>query len=109
MQEIQSLLGGQLAGDDQITQLNTEKILDQNRNQAVSRVLDHLKDRAGNLGLDFDTLGELMADVNTAAAQLASSRPKTAIIKECLKSLLEIAEQANDNESLAKIKALLGE
>jgi hypothetical protein len=71
--------------------------------------MDHLKAQAGNLGLDFDTLSELMADVKTIAAQLASSRPKTAIIKECLRSLLGIVEKADDNENFAKIKALLGE
>jgi hypothetical protein len=109
VQEIQALIGDQSTVGDKITQLGTEKILDQNRSQAVSQVMDHLKGQAGNLGLDFDTLSELMADVKTIAAQLASSRPKTAIIKECLRSLLGIVEKADDNENLAKIRALLGD
>jgi hypothetical protein len=109
VQEIQTMTGMQLSGDNQITPLGTEKILDQNGSQAVRQVVDDLKDQAGNLGLDFDTLGELMADINTVSAQLASSRPKIAIIKECLRSLLGVAERANDNESLARISVLLGE
>jgi len=63
----------------------------------------------GNLGLDFEGLSELMADLKTIDAQLSSSRPKTAIIRECLRSLKETLEGLADNESLVKVRSLLGE
>jgi len=64
--------------------------------------------RAGSLGLDFNDLSALMADLKTIEAQLSSSRPKTAIIRECLRSLKEVLEATAENETLAKIRGLLG-
>jgi hypothetical protein len=63
----------------------------------------------GNLGLDFEGLSELMADLKTIDAQLGSSRPKSAIIRECLGSLKETLEGLAESESLVKIRGLLGE
>ena len=77
--------------------------------QAVQRTADALKAQTGNLGLDFDGLSELMADFKTIDAQLGSSRPKTAILRECLRSIKEILEAQTDHESLLKVKELLGE
>ncbi len=68
-----------------------------------------LKSQAGNLGLDFDDLSELLADLKTIDAQLGSSRPKTAIIRECLGSIKETLEGLADNKSLGQVKTLLGE
>ena len=59
--------------------------------------------------LDFDGLSELMADLKTIDAQLGSSRPKTAIIRECLRSLKSILEAASEGEILVKVRGLLGE
>jgi hypothetical protein len=50
-----------------------------------------------------------MADLKTIDAQLSSSRPKTAIIRECLRSLKATLERLTDNESLLKVRSLLGE
>ena len=61
------------------------------------------------LSLNFESLSELMADLKTIDAQLSSSRPKTAIIRECLRSLKETLEGLADNESLVKVRSLLGE
>ena len=54
-------------------------------------------------------MNELMADVKTIDAQLESSRPKAAIIRECLRSLKSVLEKAGDDASLGKIRELLGE
>jgi hypothetical protein len=62
-----------------------------------------------NLGLDFDGLSELMADLKTIDAQLGSSRPKTGIIRECLRSIKAVLEGIGNGDSLVKIRALLGE
>ena len=50
-----------------------------------------------------------MADLKTIDAQLGSSQPKTAILRECLRSIKEVLEAQTDRESLLKVKELLGE
>jgi hypothetical protein len=76
--------------------------------EAVQQVAEEIKMRAGSLGLDFNDLSALMADLKTIEAQLSSSRPKTAIIRECLRSLKEVLEATAENETLVKIRGLLG-
>jgi hypothetical protein len=75
----------------------------------VAKVCDSVKMQAGSLGLDFDTLGELMADIKTIACQLDSSRPKTAIIRECLRSLADVLKGCEDKRRLAEIRGLIGD
>ena len=64
---------------------------------AIEQIVSELKNQAGALGQDFDTLSELMADLKTLDAQMESSRPKTAIIRECLLSVLSVLKNAGDN------------
>ena len=107
--EMQQLYGDRIAPADQGIRLGDEPILDPIRCQAVEDLLAGFKARVGNLGLDFDSLNELMADVKTIDAQLESSRPKMAIIRECLRSLQAVLEKVGDDASLGKIRELLGE
>jgi len=107
--EIQQLFGERITPDDQVIRLGDESILDQIRCQAVEELISSVKAKVGNLGLDFDKLNELMADVKTLDAQLESSRPKMAIIRECLRSLKSVLEKAGDDVSSGKIRELLGE
>lgn len=106
--EMQQLYGDRIAPADQAIRLGDEPILDQIRCQAVEDLIAGFKARVGKLGLDFDSLNELMADVKTIDAQLESSRPKTAIIRECLRSLKSVLEKAGDDASLGTIGKLLG-
>ncbi|MGD9013837.1 MAG: hypothetical protein PVF62_15665 [Desulfobacterales bacterium] len=107
--EVKGLMGGALSTDDSPGKLSDQPIMDAQSCQAVERVADGLKGQTGNLGLDFDGLSELMADLKTIDAQLGSSRPKTAIIRECLQSIKEILGRVENSDSLVKVKALLGE
>ena len=109
LKEIQATFGDLTATGETVTQLGAEPILDQTRSQAVAGVMDQIKAQAGNLGLEFETLGELMADLKTIDVQLQSPRPKTAIIKECLRSVKDTMEGRAPGDSLAKISGLLGE
>jgi hypothetical protein len=106
--EMQQLFGDRIEPGDQAIRLGDEPILDQIRCQVVEELMAGFKARVGNLGLGFDRLNELMADVKTIDAQLESSRPKAAIIRECLRSLKSVLEKVGDDESLGKIRELLG-
>jgi hypothetical protein len=49
-----------------------------------------------------------MADLKTVDAQLGSSRPKTAIIRECLRSVLAVCKNTGDNKISDRIRTLIG-
>jgi hypothetical protein len=106
--EVKSLMGGAALTDELHRKLTDQPIMDQISSQAVEQAAGELKSKAGILGLDFEGLSELMADLKTIDAQLSSSRPKTAIIRECLHSLQQILGDLADTESLVKVRALLG-
>ena len=107
--EVKRLTGGAPSADGLPGELTDQPVMDSNSCRGVEQAAGELKSKASNLGLDFDTLSELMADLKTIDAQLASSRPKTTIIRECLRSLKEILEGLAESESLVKIRSLLGE
>ena len=109
LKEIQASFGDQTVAGETVAQLGDEPVLDQTRSQAVEQVTEQLKAQAGNMGLEFEKLAELMADLKTIDAQLGSPRPKTAIIKECLRSLTGLSGIPGSEDCLAKIRALLGE
>lgn len=107
--EVKRLMDGSVAPGDSPGKLTDQPVLDAVNCQGIEQVAGELKSQAGNLGLDFDGLSELMADLKSVDAQLGSSRPKTAIIRECLRSIGEVLERAGNDESLEKVRALLGE
>jgi hypothetical protein len=109
LKEIQASFGAQTVAGKTVTQLGSETVLDQTRSQAVGQVADQIKAQAGNMGLEFEKLTELMADLKSIDAQLDSPRPKTAIVRECLRSIKETLEGRVQEDSLAKISGLLGE
>ncbi len=84
-------------------------ILDDDGCQGLEQIVAVLKTQAGERSWDFDTLTELMADLKTIDAQMISSKPKTAIVRECFRSIKSILEKTGDSgDSLAQVKQLLG-
>jgi hypothetical protein len=79
-------------------------ILEGTQRLSIEQVVADLKSQTGNLGLDFDTLTELVSDLKTIESQLMSSRPKTAIVRECFRSIKEALEKTGPQESIEKIK-----
>lgn len=100
--------GGAEAGDA-AAPLTTAPIIDEAGRETVEALTASLKARAGELELSFDPLAELVADLRTIDAQLASSRPKTAVIRACFESIRKVLQTAGDEEELTKVKQLLGE
>jgi len=107
--EVRRLTGGASPADGSPGKLTDQPIMDTNSCRGVEQAAGELKSQAGNLGLDFDGLSELMADLKTIDAQLGSSRPKTAIIRECLRSVKGILKDKTDSQSLEQVRASLGE
>ena len=107
--EVNTLMGGGAPAGESPGRLSDDPIMDEQNCRAVEHVAGALKNQAGSLGLDFDGLTELMADLKTIDAQLGSSRPKTVIVRECLLSIKAVIEGVGNNDSLTTIKMLLGE
>jgi hypothetical protein len=75
----------------QTPRLGSDSPLDSDHCEQVERLLARIKSELSSSGLVYETLAEMMADIRTIEAQLASSRPKTPIIRECLVSLRDAA------------------
>jgi len=103
-------LGASLSGEgDKGHVLGNSAVLNETDRQVVEEITTGLKSQVGEKNLDFNSLGELMADLKSVDAQLSSPNPKTAIIRECFQSIMAILQKANDVDSLTRIKSLLGE
>lgn len=106
-QLVKKLIGAAASGRNEFATLNDGPILDSAGRQAVEQIAAEVKNQAGRLGLDFDTLTELTADLKTVDAQLGSSRPKTGIIRECLYSILEVLKKSKDSKISGRIQTLI--
>lgn len=106
---VQDLMGPMASVSSRSTDLGDAPVLASSGRQSVGQVVSELKSQAGSLGLGFDALGELMADLKTMEAQLDSSRPKTAIIRECLRSVLGVVENAQSRPIVERLRKLVAE
>ncbi len=106
-EKVRDLMGTPATDNSAYTKLGDDPVLDPGGQQAVALIVSELKKQTGLPGLDFETLRELMADAKTMEAQLDSSRPKTAIIRECLRSVLGVVDKAGDSRISGLIRALL--
>ena len=89
--------------------LQNVPVLDESVQQAVKRLVAELKERTGRYNLDFDSLTEMMADLKTIDAQLTSPNPKTAIIRECFRSIAGVLKSVDNADTMNSVKTILGE
>jgi hypothetical protein len=91
-------------------QLGTEPILTTGERTSLDGIVAALKMEAGEKSWDFDLLSEVMADLRTLDAQLSSPRPKTAIVRECLRSLLTVLESSEGRGDAAdRVRTLIAD
>jgi hypothetical protein len=103
----QAVSGGAKGREDTIRPLGPGVSLDPEVRQGVEQVAAELKLKVQTAGLTFDALAELVADLRTIDVQLSSPRAKTAIIRACLRSVLEQMTTNGLTEDLASLKRLL--
>ena len=106
---MQDLVGPLAADVGESTKLDDQPLLNSDSRQALEQIVTEIKDQTGTLGLDFDSLTELMADLKSIDAQLGSSRPKTAIIRACLHSISGVVKGTTNSSLYGRISGLLGE
>jgi hypothetical protein len=105
---VQDLIGPLAHDAGQPIKLGDEPLLNSAARQAVEQIITEIKAQVGTLGLGFDTLTELLADLKTIDAQLESSRPKTAIIRQCFVSVCGVLKAKPNNSLNSKVNGLLG-
>ena len=109
LEMVQALTGAKAAEAGAAAKIGDGRLLNSASRQAVEQIVSEIKDQAGALGLDFDSLGELMADLKSIDAQMGSSRPKTAIVKACLRSIAEVIKRCPGSPMHGRITVLLDE
>lgn len=85
--EIRALAGDDGSGTENDTRLGHDLILSETGRLVIADLSGEIKSQAGSLGLGFEPLSEMMADLKTMDAQLESPSPKTAIFRQCLGSI----------------------
>ena len=106
---VQKILGPTAGADSNVFKLGDDPVLDSAGCRAVEQIASEIKLQAGSLGLDFDTLAELMADLRTVDAQLDSSRPKTAIFRECFRSIKTALKSRGNYDFLNRVRTLIND
>jgi hypothetical protein len=89
--------------------LGNHPVVGEKNGAVITDILTGLKPRIGKLGMAFDDLTELLADIQSLEAQMRSSRPKTAIVRECFRSMMPTLTHACETDSLSRIKSFLAE
>ncbi len=87
--------------------LGNAPLIDDAGQKSVEQVISGIKTQTGSLGLDYDSLEELLADLKTIDVQLTSSRPKTKIIRECFLSIIDVLQKVDSDELVNQAKGLI--
>jgi hypothetical protein len=101
------ITGGSDLSDKEGFTLGDDPVLNDTDCGEIEKITLELKGQAGGLDLSFEVLDEFMADIKTIDAQLGSPKPKTIIIRECFRSIMEVVQKAGAGESASKIKMLI--
>jgi len=96
-------LGAKGGKRDETPRLGNDPILDGVSKNACDIMVANIKSKAAKLGLDFDAMTEMMADLKTIDAQLSSPKPKTGIIRESFRSIQAVLKSAGDKEISVRI------
>ena len=100
---------GSAAVSDQLQApgLGDEPIIQNDGRRAVEQIIGRVQDRLKALSIPYESLEEIVLDLKTAQVQLLSPKPKTAIVKEILRSLGDAMHNAGAADTAAQIKAMI--
>jgi hypothetical protein len=101
-------LGAEGGKRDETPRLGNDPILDGVSKNACDIMVANIKSKAAKLGLEFDAMAEIMADLKTIDAQLSSPKPKTGIIRESFRSIQAGLKTAGDKEISGRIHEFIG-
>ena len=93
----------------QMVPLGDAPVLSQIEIQAVEAMIHKIKNAINEWGLSFEELAGVIADVKTIEIQLTSPAPKTAIIRDCFRSVRQWIDKQSKTEVALQLQAILGE
>lgn len=104
--QVQSMVGSQIQqGSNGSTQTQSQSIT-QNELAAIQALVTALQSELGTLGFGAEAKAEADAEIQTLKAQLQSSKPKSNIVRESLKTLRNLVEGVASNAVAADILPL---
>jgi len=81
----------------------------EDRYEELKEIIQSLKDSIDQLGLEQQQKDDLEAEIQTIDAQMSSSKPKAAIITECLGSIRRIIEGAAGSVLASSLLGKIGD
>ena len=105
--DVRELLGVDAPASESVQRLDSTPVLSESGKHLLDVLTAEVKSQVGSLGLEFDVLTEILADLKTIDSQLESPHPKTAIFRECLCSISENLARSNATALADRIKASL--
>ncbi len=89
--------------------LGKDPVLDAPRIEAVQSATAQIRSAVASLGVPYDTLSDLVADLRTIEAQLTSSRPKTGVVRACLQSASRLGDGLPEGPWSDAVRRLLSD
>lgn len=105
--KIAELSGGTSTPDEIPSSLSGSVTLSQADEHIIESVLTNLKQHIKDLNLGFDDLADFIIDIKTIEIQKTSGTPKTAIIRECINSIIRRLEKTDNSDVLKQVKKLV--
>lgn len=87
--------------------LGNDRILSPGNREALEDITLGIKQKVGGLGLDFEAVSQLVADLRTIDAQLASPCPRANIFRESLDSIRQVLESTADKDMSARVRRFI--
>lgn len=87
--------------------LGNGPVLDESASKAVASVLDQIKARVPDLKGGYQRIEEVVMDIKTMEIQMLSPRPKTAIIREALRSMQSSLASAGMDVLAEQVKKII--
>ena len=83
-------------------------LLEEKGRQALERILVEIKNSLASSSIPYARLEEMVIDIKTIDVQLLSPRPKTAVIKEVLRSLKDGLADSGAADPAAEVEKMIG-
>lgn len=87
--------------------LGDKSYLDSGGRAAVAEIVDRIKPEAGRLGLPYEALDQLLADLRSLDCQMIAPRARTPIVRACLEAVASNLAKQGEMEWSREIRELL--
>lgn len=93
--------------DDDTSSFDGEVVMSKNDNTAITTLLAEVKTFTASMQTDYPVLEEIILDIKTIELHMMSPHPKTAVIRELLRSLLTTLSSEEHNPIVEKIALMI--